>query len=286
MGPELCLGGPGVSRAQESKMESSSKRNPPWGANGPSVVASAVWGLFAFGLGLMVVSQLGLAVVESTVIASLVGGLVAVFIYRERSLLKRISVLENEQLKEFGLISQRLENFYENEVGAIVLFDASALIVERASPGFYRLLGYEESNSGPSARLWELLKIPSARLETMVDRVHNESGTALEVLDCKNNSDEPIRLRMVARLIRELNSIEASFEPVALGNEDRIRMEETIADLERFRRGMVRREERILELKGEVNQLAREHGEAPRYRVDDRSEDSQFGRKLATGIDE
>ena len=45
---------------------------------------------------------------------------------------------------------------------------------------------------------------------------------------------------------------------------------------ERFKKGIVRREGRVLELKGEVNQLLRQAGEPARYRVDSRTDDSRF----------
>jgi hypothetical protein len=71
--------------------------------------------------------------------------------------------------------------------------------------------------------------------------------------------------------------VEAAFflnpSPAVQGGEE---VDVTSKDLDRFRRGMYRRETRIIELKEEVNEILKEVGKKPRYGFDQKLRDTHF----------
>ncbi|MDP4609700.1 MAG: hypothetical protein NWT02_00755 [Opitutales bacterium] len=85
---------------------------------------------------------------------------------------------------------------------------------------------------------------------------------------------------MSAYYLEESDRVEAAFFVSNLKVDEFEEIEQISDDLERFRKGMVRREERILELKAEVNELMAAAKESPRYRVDANSDDTKYSVKL------
>ena len=56
-----------------------------------------------------------------------------------------------------------------------------------------------------------------------------------------------------------------------LGDHERL-----IEDLERFKKGIVRREDRVLELKAQVNEILQQAGQPVRYQVDSNTDVSRL----------
>jgi hypothetical protein len=73
-----------------------------------------------------------------------------------------------------------------------------------------------------------------------------------------------------------LHLVEAAFFRIPRKTSKLANYERVMDDLERFKKGIVRRENRVLELKGEVNQLLKQARQSQRYQVDSMTDDSRF----------
>lgn len=124
----------------------------------------------------------------------------------------------------------------------------------------------------------ELLKIAPSKMEAIVSQIQRERNPSqqhsLVVEDAVGNQ---LSVLMTADYHPDVHMVEAAFfiSPTQ-DRKEMERMENARKDLDRFRRGMYRRETRILELKEEVNEVLRENGKPGRYRTDIHTEDTNF----------
>ncbi|MGJ8649427.1 MAG: hypothetical protein ACSHX4_03610 [Opitutaceae bacterium] len=212
--------------------------------------------------------------------ASLVGIFVGAYVYRERALVRSLQAIEKRYLDEASEHNARLEHLYMQSLACLVEFDASTLKIERASIGFFDLLGIGSGVDLRGDNLEQVLGVEAAGLESLVGHISKGSRGLRQAIQCRRPDGKQIDLLMSAYYLEESDRIEAAFfvsNPTVDVSED---IEQISGDLERFRKGMVRREERILELKAEVNELMAAAKESPRYRVDANSDDTKYSVKL------
>jgi len=246
------------------------------------LIVSSTMGLVVFCSIAFVIYRLGVDVIESILFALISGVAAAAFILRERSLMNRLTAAEKRHMKEVGILSERIERAYGSPSINLVQFNAGSLIVDRASVGFLDLIEAAAERNVRGQRLEELLGVEATALERVIDDIRSGTVASAQVLECRPSVGTTFSAKITGHYLEDSHSLEAALQPVikkpiGAGEADR-----AMADLERFRQGMARREYRILELKGEVNDLLKQTGHPPRYRVDHRTE-SPFEEKLTVG---
>lgn len=212
--------------------------------------------------------------------ASLVGIFVGAYVYRERALVRSLQAVEKMYTDEASANNARLEYLYMQSLACLVEFDASTLKIDRASIGFFDLLGIGSDVDLRGDNLEQVLGVETAGLESLVGHISKGSRGLRQAIQCRRPDGKQIDLLMSAYYLEESDRIEAAFFVSNLKIDESEEFEQISGDLERFRKGMVRREERILELKAEVNELLAKAKESPRYRVDAHSDDTKYSFKL------
>ena len=235
-----------------------------------------VAGVFSFAALSLVFSRIGVEPVETIIFASLSALTVGLFVCRERALVYERALAEREQVAQFALEADRINELYSNSVACLVTFDAGSLIIDRASSGFFDLLGVSAKKDLSGERLEEVLGVDSTHLASVVYQIKTATISVREELVCKHSSGRPVTLLISGRYMSHLHLVEAAFFRIPRKASKLADYERVMDDLERFKKGIVRRENRVLELKGEVNQLLKQARQPGRYQVDSLTDDSRF----------
>lgn len=216
-------------------------------ATGLIVIDAPAWGIYLF--------------------AALGGVTAASFVWIERSLVFQIK--EKELL--LGLEVTRQQEFqdclYSHSMACLVRFDAGTLIIDRASPGFIKMLRMPMESELRGQSLDVLLGVNSLKLESMVELI-KQSGASVKEPKLELMSAEGFSTNAVisGQYFPDDHVVEAAFFVHPINNAERMAdLGAAQKDLQRFRKGMFRRETRILELKEEVNEICREAGLPTRY---------------------
>lgn len=263
-------------------MHRSTSRNQSGIPQYQDLFASFMMGLITFTSVGIVIYLLGVETPQAVGFSLLSGIAVTAFILRERSLMNRLAEMDRRHVQEIGRFSEGIEFFYQQSSIALVQYDAGTLMVERASVGFLDLLHYRAEDPVRGRRLEELLRVESTVLERFTDMVRQGILEAPQEIEGENDTGDRICLIVAGRYLAERHLIEASFQLCLRRNAPvHYDVDRALGDLERFRHGMARREHRILELKGEVNELLRDQGRPLRYKVDIDSEDNKSAVKSA-----
>jgi len=233
-------------------------------------------GVFTFSAVGLVLFRLGLELAPVIAFASLSGLLVSAFFYRERSLVLRFRNSEQAQMDGLSMLHARVENLYVESVACLVEFDPGTLIIERASFGFYDLFGLEPDVILIGTPLEDVLGVDSTHLEVLVERIINGTLDVEEELSSSRPNGDTMKLQTSGIYLKEKRMIELALSHLPADGTMSRELEQMQGDLERFRQGMLRRESRILELKGEVNNLLTDSGASARYKVDDKTTDQQI----------
>ncbi|MFP4069271.1 MAG: hypothetical protein ACOCVJ_02960 [Verrucomicrobiota bacterium] len=239
------------------------------------LLVSLIVGILAFSSIGFVIFRLGVGLLPAVGFSLLSGVAVAAFILRERSLMNRISEMDRRHVSEVGALSDRLEHLYESSSAALVQYDAGTLMVERAGMGFLDLLKVRAEDSIRGRGLEEVLGVDATTLERLTDDIRAEGLREPCELECVTATGDAVRLLVSGIYLKDRHVMEAAFLPTAVKKADAYDVDRALGDLERFRHGMARREQRILELKGEVNELLKNAGSPTRYRVDYRTKDTK-----------
>ena len=112
-----------------------------------------------------------------------------------------------------------------------------------------------------------LLGVNSLKLESVVELIKQGESSVkelkLELMSAEGFSTNAV---ISGQYFPDDHVVEAAFFVHPVNNAERMaELGAAQKDLERFRKGMVRREPRILELKEEVNEICRDVGLPPRY---------------------
>ncbi|MGJ8652456.1 MAG: hypothetical protein ACSHX8_04225 [Opitutaceae bacterium] len=214
------------------------------------------------------------------VYASLGGGGTGALIYRERMLVSRCIAVEQKYIERVGGHNARLEHLYMKSLASLVEFDASTLIIQRASIGFYDLLGFGPEVQLHGEQLEEVLGLERGGLKALIDHISHGSTSLRQAIKCKRVDGQAVGLLVSAYYIEDSNYVEAAFFRTHVMNDPKTNVDEMAEELGRIRRGMIGREERVLALKSEVNELLKELDQPARYQVDKRSDDTRISFKL------
>ena len=216
-------------------------------ATGLIVIDAPAWGIYLF--------------------AALGGVTAASFVWIERSLV--IQIKEKELL--LGLEVTRQQEFqdflYSHSMACLVRFDAGTLIIDRASPGFIKMLRMPMESELRGQSLDALLGVNRLKLESVVELIKQGGALVkepkLELMSAEGFSTNAV---ISGQYFPDDHVVEAAFFVHPINNAERMAdLGAAQKDLQRFRKGMFRRETRILELKEEVNEICREAGLPTRY---------------------
>ena len=216
-------------------------------ATGLIVIDAPAWGIYLF--------------------AALGGVTAASFVWIERSLVFQIK--EKELL--LGLEVTRQQEFqdclYSHSMACLVRFDAGTLIIDRASPGFIKMLRMPMESELRGQSLDALLGVNRLKLESVVEFIKQGGALVkepkLELMSAEGFSTNAV---ISGQYFPDDHVVEAAFFVHPINNAERMAdLGAAQKDLQRFRKGMFRRETRILELKEEVNEICREAGLPTRY---------------------
>ena len=216
-------------------------------ATGLIVIDAPAWGIYLF--------------------AALGGVTTASFVWIERSLVFQIK--EKELL--LGLEVTRQQEFqdylYSHSMACLVRFDAGTLIIDRASPGFIKMLRMPMESELRGQSLDVLLGVNSLKLESVVELIKQGGALVkepkLELMSAEGFSTNAV---ISGQYFPDDHVVEAAFFVHPINDAERMAdLGAAQMDLQRFRKGMFRRETRILELKEEVNEICREAGLPTRY---------------------
>ena len=216
-------------------------------ATGLIVIDAPAWGIYLF--------------------AALGGVTTASFVWIERSLVFQIK--EKELL--LGLEVTRQQEFqdclYSHSMACLVRFDAGTLIIDRASPGFIKMLRMPMESELRGQSLDVLLGVNRLKLESVVELIKQGGALVkepkLELMSAEGFSTNAV---ISGQYFPDDHVVEAAFFVHPINNAERMAdLGAAQMDLQRFRKGMFRRETRILELKEEVNEICREAGLPTRY---------------------
>ncbi|MDA9260846.1 hypothetical protein N9P58_03155 [Puniceicoccaceae bacterium] len=231
-------------------------------------------GLFLLAALSLVLSQIGVEPIETVILASLGALIMGFFVYRERFLAHELALAERKHLLLLDLNAARINELYTHSVACLVTFDPGSLIIDRVSSGFFELLGISANKNLAGASLEEVLGVDSSQLTSVVYQIKTGSVGVREELVCQQADGKPVQLLISGHYIPQLHLVEAVFFRLprkTLGDHERL-----IEDLERFKKGIVRREDRVLELKAQVNEILQQAGQPVRYQVDSNTDVSRL----------
>lgn len=243
---------------------------------GSILAVSILFGLLSGGAIVFTLSAVGLPLFEASVFAVLSGFTLGAFLYRERALTYSSDRLRNQQRLEVARLEKRIQYYYEDSLSCLAYFDAGTLLIDKVSPGFLQLFRVPSALEVRGKSIVEILRVAPSTFETIVIKAKRElSDEARHYLLAEDSQGEQLPIEFTAKYDRDSHMVEAAFfvSPLS-GREEVEKVDIARQDLDRFRRGMYRRETRILELKEEVNDILKEAGQEPRYRFDRKTQDT------------
>ncbi|MGZ0655204.1 hypothetical protein ACWPKO_13680 [Coraliomargarita sp. W4R53] len=230
-----------------------------------------------------VLIALGVSSLEAYVFAGLAGFTISCFVWIERNL--TVQLQEQRRLLSVEIASklETQNRMYGRSLACLVRFDAGTLIIDQASPGFIKMLRMPVDTMLRGQRLEEVLGVNPLKLESVVDSIKlGDASLKQPKIEMVSADGFATHALVSGQYFMQEHIVEAAFFVPALKNAERMAdLEAAQKDLDRFRKGMFRRETRILELKEEVNLICKEVGLLPRYRTDNSSDDSHLDLPMA-----
>lgn len=231
------------------------------------------------GIGLLfTLLALGLPRLEAMVFAALSGFTLGAFIFRERSLTHSNDRMRETHRFEVAQLEQRIHYYYDHSLVCLAFFDVGSLLIDKVSPGFLQLLRIPPELDVRGKSIVELLSISPSRMETIVIEAQRErTSVKAHNLIVEDSLGSQLPVEVTAEYFKMTHMVEAAFfASPREGSNDIEEVDIALKDLDRFRRGMYRRETRILELKEEVNEILKAAGKEARYRFDQKTEDTHI----------
>ncbi len=224
-----------------------------------------------------VLVALGVTLLESLVFAGLSGFTIACFVWIERNLIAQLREKDHQLSIQIERRLDHQEKIYSSSIACFVLFDAGTLIIDQVSLGFLKMLRLPADKDLQGQQLEEVLQVNPLKLESLVDSLkEGESSLKQPKVEIRTSDGFPAQALISGIYYSEEHMVEAAFLVPPINNAERVSdLENAEKDLDRFRKGMFRRETRILELKEEVNQVCKQVGLPQRYQTDVASDDSE-----------
>lgn len=224
----------------------------------------------------LVLNCLGLALSLAVLPSLPLSVCVSWFFLRRKRLLRQLLEQDVERDREVEAVSRRLEHLYSASPLAILTLQVSSRTVQRTSRGFASMLGMDSGTNLAGTPLASLLKVQPAQMDALEAHLGDSSSGEPITLSCLDSEGQSIDLRVSGWMLDESGLAEVVFAPdTGLRFQDRD-FEEGIEELEAFRKMMMRRENRILQLKSEVNRLLVDSRSAPRYSIDSETVDNRI----------
>jgi hypothetical protein len=202
-------------------------------------------------------------------------GVSLLFLRRKHSL-RETQQGELAQAKEVEAIARRVEHLYTISPVAVITLEMTSWTVQRASRGFTNLLGLDPETKLAGTRLAALLKAQTSQMDALEAHLRDSSPSGPIQLTCFNAEGRALDLFVSGRMMEPASLAELVFVADLgqfLNDHD---LEERAEEMESFRKMMMRRETRILELKSEVNRLLVGSRSAPRYEIDSDTADNRI----------
>ena len=210
------------------------------------VIALVFLCLLLTGLGL----TLSLAILPSSLLA--LG--VIWFFFRRRQLLRRMREEKTAHVREAALVTRRMDHLYRASPVSVLRLQIVDWSILRASRGFAVLLGMDPDSRLVGTRLATLLKVQSAQMDALEAHLGDPDPVGPMALHCEDAEGRVLNL-LVSGVLLEAGTVA---ELVLAPDPDQRLLdpdfEEEIQELESYRKMMMRREARLLELKSEVTQ--------------------------------
>lgn len=225
-----------------------------------------------------VLFALGVSALEAYILAGLGGFVIACFVWIERSLMSELREKERQLNVEVARRLDGQDRLYSRSLASFVRFDAGTLIIDQASPGFIKMLRRPTDSVTRGQRLEEVLGVNPLKLESLVESIRQgDSFLAQPKVEFQSVDGYTTHALLSGQYYPEEHMVEAAFFIPPIQNAERVAdLQAAQKDLNRFRKGMFRRETRILELKEEVNLLCKEANFPRRYQTDLSSDDSKL----------
>lgn len=242
-----------------------------------SLIIALVAGVLAGVVIASVLVFLGVSRLESSVFAGLSGFTIACFVWIERSLTAQLKEEDRKLSIQVEHRRDRQAKIYTGSLACFVLFDAGTLMIDQVSPGFLKMLRLPTDTALRGQRLEEVLHVNPLKLESVVDSLkEGEASVKQPKIEIRSSDGFTVHALISGIYYPDEHMVEAAFLVPPINNAERVSdLENAQKDLDRFRKGMFRRETRILELKEEVNQISKKAGLPLRYQTDISTNDSQ-----------
>lgn len=248
--------------------------------NSLNLLISIVAGVFAFATISLVVSRIGMLPTPTLLFAGLSALAIGSFVWRERNLLERLENAERRSVERITHLESELNYLYESSVISLIEYDAGNLIVGRASSGFYQLMGFEPERELHGKELHSLLGIETIKIERLTERIKRNDLKAGITLSCQRVGGDVLELNVSGRFTQDNYMVELCLVCSPENFKKYTELQQMMDDLERFRKGMLRRERRIIDLKNEVNGLMAQNDQEPRYSVTSAAESGRIADML------
>jgi hypothetical protein len=234
-------------------------------------------GVFSFAAIVVLLDALGVELVEAYTFAILSGITIACFVWIERSLVFQIKQKERLLALEHARRLEFEDRLYSQSLACFVRFDASNLMIQQATPGFIKMMRLPADTVLRGERLEKILGVNPLKLESIVDSIKDDDASIKQLKIELISADGLVYQALInGQYFPDEHVVEAAFFVPPVKDSERVAdLEATKKDLDRFRKGMFRRETRILELKQEINRICQEVNLPIRYHTDLSSDDSQ-----------
>jgi PAS domain S-box-containing protein len=202
------------------------------------------------------------AVVAQGVLFVIIGGMLARRSLR-RSQQEEITRQLAERTAALQETEQYLKTIMENVPAGIVIVDAASHRIVDANPAALHLMAARrEDVLGNVCRACSVPGNPNPEPGTVESEIFARAERIMHRLD---GSQIPVIKTVVPIRLRGQDCQLHCFVDIRDQKDAEEKMRQTVEDLGRLNRAMLGREERVLELKSEVNQLLKEVGRATRY---------------------
>lgn len=213
------------------------------------------------------------AVVAQGLLFLIIGGMLARRSLR-RSQQEEITRQLAERTAALQETEQYLKTIMENVPAGIVIVDAASHRMVDANPAALHLMAARrEDVIGTVCRACSVPGNPNPEPGTMASEIFARAERIMHRLD---GSQIPVIKTVVPIRLRGQDCQLHCFVDIRDQKDAEEKMRQTVEDLGRLNRAMLGREERVLELKSEVNQLLKEVGRATRYNTQ-QSRDTKEG---------
>ncbi len=207
--------------------------------------------------------QSGLAVIGQGLLFLLIGGLLAVRSYRRSHKMELARILE-ERTATLRETEQYLKSIMDTVPAGIIIVDKVDHKIRDVNPAALSMINARREEVVD--QVCHTFICPAEKGKCPITDLGKVCDRAERVLLRRDGSSIPVLKTVVPTHLRGHDCLLECFVDIRDQKAAEEKIHQTIADMGRMNRAMIGREERVLELKHEVNLLLRELGRSTRYR--------------------